>query len=86
MVSTSENIQVALQFAQASSIDKKHVLIVFFASNMCGNEFKRIGSSNFSVYEHEMEILFANPLIHILKIADVQVNDPVAHAKIFNKF
>jgi len=53
---------------------------------MFGFVFKRIGSSNFSVYEHEMEILFLTPNVLILNISDVQVDDPVAHAKIYNKF
>ena len=33
MISTSENIQVALKFAQSTSIEKKPVLIIFYARN-----------------------------------------------------
>ena len=51
---------------------------------MHGNKLKRIGSSNYSVYEHEKEILFIAPYIYILNIKEVQVIDSVAQAKIFD--
>ena len=61
MLSTSENIQVALRYAQCTSIDKNPVLIVFLSQNIYGNSFKRMGSSNYSAYPDEKEMLFVCP-------------------------
>ena len=75
MISTSENIQVALKYAQSTSLEKKPVLIIFFSQNIYGNSFKRIGSSNYSVYSDEKEILFVCPQIKIINMLEVTVND-----------
>jgi len=53
---------------------------------MFGFAFKRIGSSSYSVYEHEKEVLFITPYVLIIKIEEVKINNPVTHARIFNKF
>ena len=53
---------------------------------MFGFAFKRIGSSSYSVYEHEKEVLFITPYVLIIKIEEVKINNPVTHTRIYNKF
>jgi len=43
-MSTSENIQEALKFAEVTSSNKMPVLIIFFAHNAFGYKMKRLGS------------------------------------------
>ena len=84
LISSSENIQVALQFSQVTSADKKPVLIVLYAENNVGSIAKRIGFSNLSVYQHEKEILFISPAIYILKIEEVLVDDSMKNCCIYD--
>ena len=75
MISTSENIQVALKQVQSPVDDKKPTLLILYARNMYGGMFKRIGAPNYSVYDQEKEILFTCPFILILKVEEVLIDD-----------
>ena len=86
MVSASENIHEALKYSKVTSVDKKPVLFTFFMHNMHGCNYTRIGSSNYSVYDYEKEILFQFPQVNIIKIEEILINDEKAHQKIYQDF
>jgi len=71
LISASENIQIALNFARCdpSKTSKNPVLFIFFTSNMHDQcSFKRIGQAKYSVYDYEKEVVYISPFMDVMKI------------------